>query len=630
MSDHCGCSHGPRGSHSTRQPAFGGWFVFKMDFLRMAVATISIALVWLHVIQRGEQIFGLIALSFCAYPIAREAVEALSHKRMTMELSMAIALLAALAIGEVLTALVIVLFVLIAEDLERRTVEGGRRSIGRLLDNLPQTALVRSGDQFVETALATVKPGDLVLIKPGSRVVVDGTVLAGSSFIDESAITGESLAAEKLAGSLVYAGTINQSGALEVRTERVGADTTYGRVVHAVEDAEKTRASMQRLGDKLSGYLVIFAMTAALVTFLCTGRIRDTISVILVAGACGIAAGTPLAILGSIAFAARRGSIIKGGLYLERLADVDTVVFDKTGTLTLGAPHVVSVLPAPGESTAGVLQAAATAERVSEHPLAQAILKRSSELDLNLGTLNHFDYLPGRGIVCQSEAGRITVGNQALMQEQKVLGLPDEPAPRDLSEVMVACNQKFVGRIRVADRLRPEARQVVAELQRLGIRVTMLTGDAAPVARSVAAQLGIHEVASDLRPEEKCQYVRALAQKGRKVAVIGDGINDAPALMEASVGVAVGSGTDIALECADVVLISNNLLRLVDTLRIARRCRRVIYFNFVGTVLVDSIGMLCAAMGLLNPLVAALIHVGSELAFIANSARLFPIFGKRR
>jgi heavy metal translocating P-type ATPase len=627
MSEACCRSSGHDGGHSgdPNRP----WWLQHLAYIRIAAVAMAIACVWGNVFGAGaERVLGLMAVAFCGYPIFREALEASFQKRMTMELSMTIALVAALAIGENLTALVIVLFVLVAEDLEKRTIDGGRRSISKLLSLLPQTALIKRGEQqFEEVSLAEVSIGDIVLVKPGSRVVVDGMVVAGNSFVDESAVTGEAVAAEKLPGYSVYAGTINQAGSLEVEAERVGSDTTFGRIIHAVEESSRTRATVQKLADRIAGYLVVFALSAAALTYALTGDIHHTISVILVAGACGVAAGTPLAVLGSIAYAARRGSIIKGGLYLEKLGSIDTVVFDKTGTLTFGAPEVVAVLPADGTTTADVVQTAATAERVSEHPLAKAILARSVQLNLVPSVTTEFDYVPGRGIVCRSEAGQsISVGNQALLKDLKIRGLPPGPVRRDVSEVLVARDGEFVGRIQISDRVRPEARQVVQDLQAMGIRTVMLTGDAEPVAKAVAAQLGIQEVAAELRPEDKCNYVKQLKARGCKVAVVGDGINDAPALVEAEVGIAVGSGSAIALESADVVLISNNLQRLVDTLNTARRCRRVIYFNLVGTIVVDAVGMLCAGFGLLNPMLAALVHVGSELAFMANSARLFPMF----
>jgi Cd2+/Zn2+-exporting ATPase/Cu+-exporting ATPase len=566
----------------------------------------------------------ILVLAVSSFSILKHAMQGLLRRRMTMELSMAIALVAAVAVGELFTALVILLFVLLAEALEEATVRSGRRSISSLLDLLPRVGTLKRDGDYQEVPIDDIHIGDVVLIRPGGRVIVDGRVLSGSSFVDEATITGEPFPVEKSPGGGVWAGTINRSGALEVLAEKVGQDTAFGKIVEAVESAERSRADVQRLADKLAGLLVLFALAAAALTLLVTHDLRQTISVVIVAGACGVAAGTPLAILGSIGRAARRGSIIKGGLYLERLAAVDTVVFDKTGTLTSGAPHVVAVHPVPGVSVVAVLQAAASAETLSEHPLAAAIVERAAELELPIEQPRTFSYVPGRGITVSGDSGEILVGNRALMTESGINGLPSEQRrAAAMSEVFVACNGRLLGSIDIADTVRPEARQAVSRLQALGIRTILLTGDTTTNAQAVAKRLGIDECAGELKPEDKRVRIEALEAAGRRTAMVGDGINDAPALTVASVGIAVGTGTDVALESADVVLIGGDLLRMVEAIKIARRCQRVIWTNFIGTIAVDSVGIGLAFFGLLNPLVAALVHVGSELAFLLNSARLF-------
>jgi Cd2+/Zn2+-exporting ATPase/Cu+-exporting ATPase len=557
------------------------------------------------------------------YPIFHEAIENILERRMTMELSMAIAILAALAIREVFTALVITLFVLVAEVLEGLTVGRGRRAIRHLIDLLPSTATVNARGGWREVEVQQVVVGDVVLIKPGGRIPVDGSVSGGHSFVDQATITGESMPVEKKPGSAVYAGTINQSGALEVRVERLGRDTTFGKIIQAVEQAEHSRAPIQRIADRLAGYLVYFAFAAALLTFLVTHNIRSTISVIIVAGACGIAAGTPLAILGAIGRAAQQGAIIKGGLYLEKLAEVDTILLDKTGTVTFGTPELVDVRPAPEISAALLLKTAAMAESRSEHPVARAILKKASEMGIAYEDSNRFEYTPGKGVSAICESDEVIVGNENFLVERGI-SLPRGNGHGVDAEVFVARKGKFLGTLVVADRVRPEAKEAIHSLKSLGLRTVLLTGDARAVADDVGKKLGVDEVASELLPEQKLQYVKQLAGASHTVAMVGDGVNDAPALAQATVGVAMGSGTDVAQESADVVLIGSDLSKLVETLRVARRCRRTIMQNFVGTLVVDSIGVGMAAFGLLNPLLAAFIHVSSELVFILNSARLVP------
>jgi Cd2+/Zn2+-exporting ATPase/Cu+-exporting ATPase len=568
-------------------------------------------------------IAGAVCTLVGGYPIFHEAVENILERRMTMELSMAIAILAALAIREVFTALVITLFVLVAEVLEGLTVGRGRRAIRHLIDLLPSTATVAGRDGWREIGVAQISAGDTVLIKPGGRIPVDGSVVGGHSFVDQATITGESMPVEKIPGTEVYAGTINQSGALEVRVERLGRDTTFGKIILAVEQAEQSRAPIQRIADRLAGYLVYFALGAAILTFLVTHNIRSTISVVIVAGACGIAAGTPLAILGAIGRAAQQGAIIKGGLYLEKLADVDTILLDKTGTLTFGTPELLEVLPAPGIAADYLLRTAAIAESRSEHPVAKAILRKAAQLGVTYDDPEKFENLPGRGISATCEGEEVLVGTDNFLAERGMQGV-NGTANVAGSRILVARGGRFLGTLVIADRLRPEAQEAIRSLKSMQLRTVLLTGDSKAVAEVVGKELGVDEIASELLPEQKLEYVVRLTKSSHIVAMVGDGINDAPALAQAHVGVAMGSGTDVAQESANVVLIGSDLSKLVETLKIARRCHRTIMQNFAGTLIVDTIGVGMAAFGFLNPLLAAFIHVSSELVFILNSARLVP------
>ena len=594
----------------------------RLELVRIGLVAIAVGLSWFHVL-RPVAAFDLLAWGATlagGYPIFKEAVSALLERRMTMELSMTIALGAALSIGEAFTALVIVLFVLIAEVLEHLTVGRGRKAIRDLMDFLPRSVSVRRGEVTEELLADALRLGDVVVVKPGGRVPVDGDVVGGHSFVDQSMVTGESLPVEKTAGTTVFAGTVNQSGVLEVRASGIGKDTAYARIIEAVERAEKTRAPIQKTADRLAGYLVYFALGAAVLTFLITRNARATISVVIVAGACGIAAGTPLAILGAIGRAARLGSIIKGGIHLEALGHVDTVVLDKTGTLTLGAPEVATLHVASGVLVRDLLQAAATAESASEHPLAAAVLKKARADGVTAARVESFAYRPGRGIVCSSSGEELVVGNVSLLREKGI----DTEDMNASCNIHVARGGSYLGGLQVADVVRPEARAAVEQLRAMGLHLVLLTGDAARVAEAVGAELGFENVLADLLPEQKTAEIQRLQASGRKVAMVGDGINDAPALAEALVGIGMGSGTEIAREAADVVLLGNDLLKLVETMRIARRCRAIITQNFAGTLLVDGVGVLLAALNLLNPLLAAFIHVASELAFILNSTRLLP------
>jgi heavy metal translocating P-type ATPase len=596
-----------------------------VEVLRVVFVALAAAAVWFHLWEPFHRVsvIGLAATLIGGYPIFKEAFENIVERRMTMELSMTIALASALAIGEFFTAQVITAFVLGAEILEGLTVGRGRRAIQDMLKFLPQTASVLRDGQTLEVATDTILPGEIVLIRPGSRIPVDGQVVSGHSFVEEAAITGEPMPSEKIAGSAVYAGAINQAGTLQVLAERLGKETTFGKIIEAVERAEHSRAPIQKTADRLAGYLVYFALGAAVLTFLITHNIRSTISVVIVAGACGIAAGTPLAILGAIGRAARLGSIIKGGIYLEALGHLDTVFLDKTGTLTYGMPLVTEVNAVPGISEQAMLQVAANAESGSEHPLGRAIVRFAEQRNIPVSHPDHFEYRIGRGVLASLHGQQTIVGSRTLLAELGI-DLPQRADAAHGTEVLVAQGGRYLGSILVTDQLRDSSAPAVRVLTDMGIKVVLLTGDAKAVAEAVADRLGIIQAYSELLPEQKTAFIGEQVKKGRTVAMLGDGINDAPALSEATVGVAMGAGTDVARESADVVLIGNDLMKFVETVRIARNCRRIIFQNFCGTLIVDTIGIGLAAVGLLNPLLAAFIHVASELTFILNSTRLLP------
>ncbi|MBN9459506.1 MAG: cadmium-translocating P-type ATPase [Bosea sp.] len=609
-----------------------GHDIETIEVLRIVAVAVSAALVWFQLVRpvAGWDIVGIAGLLFGAWPIFREALDNVKERRMTMELSMAIAIVAAAAISEFFTALVVTFFVLVAEELEHLTVDRGRAAITDLIDVMPHRATVRRDGVISVVPIETIGIGDRILVAPGENIPVDGVVMAGASYVDQARITGESMPVKCREGDVVFAGSINQSGALDIQVDRIGRDTSFGRIIDAIENAEQSRAPVQRLADQLAGYLVYFSFAAAILTYLLTGDIRDTISVIIVAGACGVAAGTPLAVLGGIGRAARNGAIVKGGKHLETLGRIDTIVLDKTGTLTFGEPRVLAIHPAAGHAKAELLRLAAAAELRSEHPLAKAVVAEARTRGIAVPEPDSFDYRLGRGVSARLGDDRILIGSVKLLQADGVEAPADRSADAVSSEICVAINGRYAGSFAVADEVRPEAAAAIRALHAMRIRTLLLTGDNAKVANSVGASLGIDAVEAGMLPEQKLERVRALVASGAKVAMLGDGINDAPALTAASVGIAMGSGTDVAKESADIVLLANDLERLVETVRIARRTRHVIWQNFSGTISVDALGIALAAFGFLNPLLAAFIHVSSELIFISNSARLLPAADRMR
>ncbi len=599
---------------------------------------------------------GAVVLAVGCWPLLVEAAEDLRERRMSMELSMLLAIVAAAIIGEWVTALAVTVFALCAEVLEELSMDRGRDALTDLMSFLPQTARVVGAPEAAESAessqsasitevpLDEVRPGQVIALSPGGRVPVDGVVRTGRADVDQSRITGEALPVQVGPGDRVPAGSITR-GALELEVERVGEDSSYGRIVAAVRHAQSSRAPVQRLADRLAARIVYLALAAALVTFLVTRDVRATISVIIVAGACGVAAGTPLAVLAAIARAARCGAFVKDGTHLEQLSAVDTVVMDKTGTLTVGEPRVVSVRPT--EAAAGedeVLALAAAAEWNSEHPIGRAIYNEAAVRDLTVPVPGDVAYSPGAGVSTHIEGRRITVGRcrgQGHQPERDTPGCEDEAAlsaksdpeaPSATSVVEVRADGQLLGTIALADRLRQGAATAVRDLGDMGLEVLMLTGDSAASARHVAGLLGLTEeqVRADLLPTDKEEVIDSLRRAGKRVAMVGDGVNDAPALGAADVGIAMGTGTDVAREAGDVVLVGSAPADLVETVRVARRARRIIMVNFVGTIVVDVVGMVAAGLGLLGPVAAALVHVVSESAFILNSARLVPRRRRRR
>jgi P-type Cu+ transporter len=565
--------------------------------------------------------FSLAAALIGSYPISRETLGALRRRQMTMELSMSIAIFAAVAIGEYFTAAVIVLFVLVAEVLEGMTVAQGTNAITDLLPLLPDVVFVRQGADTRKMATSILKVGDVVQVKPGGRIPADGTVIAGHSFVDQSSITGESVPTEKMPGSIAYAGSMNQLGTLDIRVTGVGRSTIFAGIAATVEEARRSRAPVQKLADRLAGYLVFFALGAATLTLLITRDLRSTIAVVIVAGACGVAAGTPLAILGAIGRAARLGCIVRGAGAMEQLGRIDSVVLDKTGTLTLGAPRIETIRASPGFTERDVLEAAAIAEKPSEHPLAQAVMEKARALSIEPSEPDEFEYEPGRGVRCAFRGEEILVGTATLLAER---GVALDAGFETTTRVWVSRGGSLIGGLEIADVLRPEAKAAVRSFRNMRIVSYLFTGDSRAEANRVAIELGVDQVEADLLPQDKLDRIRTLRRSGRRVAMVGDGINDAPALAGADVGVAMGSGTDVARESADALLLDNNLLRFADSLKVARRCRSIIFQNFYGTIVVDLAGIAFAAAGLLSPVWAAGVHVTSELVFLANSARLLP------
>ena len=590
---------------------------------------------------------GAVVLAVGCWPLLVEAAEDLRKRRMSMELSMLLAIVAAAIIGEWVTALAVTVFALCAEVLEELSMDRGRDALTDLMSFLPQTARVVGAPEAAESAessqsygvtevpLDEVRPGQVIALSPGGRVPVDGVVRTGRADVDQSRITGEALPVQVGPGDRVPAGSITR-GALELEVERVGEESSYGRIVAAVRHAQSSRAPVQRLADRLAARIVYLALAAALVTFLVTRDVRATISVIIVAGACGVAAGTPLAVLAAIARAARCGAFVKDGTHLEQLSAVDTVVVDKTGTLTVGEPRVVSVRPT--EAAAGedeVLALAAAAEWNSEHPIGRAIYNEAAVRDLTVPVPGDVAYSPGAGVSTHIGGRRITVGRcrgQGHQPERDTPGCEDEAAlstesdpeaPSASSVVEVRADGQLLGTIALADRLRQGAAAAVRDLGDMGLEVLMLTGDSAASARHVAGLLGLAEeqVRANLLPTDKEEVIDSLRRVGKRVAMVGDGVNDAPVLSRADVSVSLASAAPLAQHHADILLLSERLDGLLAARDAARRALRIVHQNLIFSCLYNVLAIPLAAVGLVPPWLAGLGMAGSSLVVVLNALR---------
>jgi Cd2+/Zn2+-exporting ATPase/Cu+-exporting ATPase len=563
------------------------------------------------------------------YPIFRNVLRALRTRHVTSHALMTLGIVGALAIGQYAAAAVIVFFMRLADFIEGYTAERSRQAIRELLKLAPETARVEREGREVEVSAEQVSRGEVVLVKPGELISVDGTVLEGRASVNQAPITGESVPVEKQPGDHVFAATICERGALRLRTERVGADTTFGQIIRLVEEAEASKAPVQRFADRFTGYYIPVVLAAAVSTYAVGGSASAAVATVLVACSCAIAMATPITVLAAIGQSARRGIIIKGGRYLEALAKVDTVVMDKTGTLTLGRPEITDVIALGGETEAVLLALAATLERRSEHPLAAGIVSAAEGRALMMHEAKEFEVYPGEGVGATVGEEPALCGTERLMARfgvdvptavrERVRALAEEGR----SVVLVARGGRVIGLVALADTIRPEVPSALAALRALRVPgLLLLTGDRREVAAPVARRLGL-DFEAEVLPEQKIRVVQRLQREGHIVAMIGDGINDAPALARADVGIAMGvAGTDAAIGAAHVTLMQDDWRGVPDAIQIGRRAFRTIKQNLWFTAGYNIAGMLLAASGWLPPIAAAAAQSLPDVAVMLNSARL--------
>lgn len=556
------------------------------------------------------------------YPVFRNVLRAALRRRIIAHTLMTVGVIAAVAVGEWPAALVVVMFMRIADYVEGFTTERARRALKDLTAMAPQTARVVRGGAEVEVPVGEVSVGETVIVRPGEKIPVDGEVVSGAATVDQAAITGESMPVEAGPGTKVYAASLVRLGMLRLRTTRVGADTTFGRVIRLVEEAEGNRAEVQRAADRFATWYLPVVATIALLTFVIGRDPLATAAVLVVACSCAFAIATPVAVLASIGAAARRGLVIKGGRYLEALAHADVVLLDKTGTLTLGRPQLTDVLPLNGASADQVLALAASVEKYSEHPLAEAVRNAAQERSLEVAEPGRFQSIPGVGVQAVVDGALVAVGRQAADDGAALedIGRLEEQGKTLL---FVRRGGELVGVLAAADTLRPEVPKAVAALRALGLRhIELLTGDNERTATVLAEPLGIAYRAR-LLPEEKIAIVRKYQAQGHTVVMVGDGVNDAPALAQADVGIAMGAaGTDVAIEASHVALMRDDWRLVPEVFHIARRTMRVVRLNIGFTAAYNLTGLTLAALGFLPLVLAAAAQSLPDLGILANSSRL--------
>jgi Cd2+/Zn2+-exporting ATPase len=621
----CGHDHGHDHSHAVlplAQTVIGLLFIINSfligwmsNFFQGAAEPVS----------AGSAMIGAIILG---YPILMTAFADLRRGLLTTNELVAMAVTMSFGSGHYQEAGVVAFFMLLGQIIETRTAEGARASIESLIKLTPPKArrITKQGEEEVDTKLLAV--GDVIRIRPGDNIAADGVIVSGQASINQANITGESLPVDKKPGDEVFASTLNLTGVLEVRVTRAGEDTTLGKVRDLILAAEKTKLPIMRIIDQYMGFYTPLVLVIGALVWAFTHDLTRVISIFIVACPCAFILATPSAMVAALSAAARLGILIKNVGDIELAARINAFIFDKTGTLTTGRLAVSRLAPLAGTAPADLLHVAASAEKYSNHPTAKALAQLAGEAGVPLTEPLNFSESAGRGVSAEIDGAKILVGRAQWLKEQGVaddfMGSVDLSELEGFSLIFVARNGKCLGWVGLQDQTRSEAREALAELKSIGARrIAMVSGDRQPVAARVAAEIGCEEVVAECLPQNKVDFVRQIKAKGYRVAVIGDGVNDAPALAAGDLGIAMGAaGSEVAIHSATIALMNNDLRRLPFLVRLSRQTRAVINQNFLIGVLFVIGGLILAAMNYIAPIVAAFMHVGGSLLVVFNSARL--------
>ena len=571
-----------------------------------------------------------IAIILCGVPIILEAfIGLVTEFDIKADVLVSLALIASVCIGEIFAAGEVAFIMQLGGLLEELTVAKARAGIEKLVHLTPQTARIVSGGAERVVPAEEVRVGDVLRVLPGETVPVDGVILSGQTSINQAVMTGESLPVDKAAGDEVSSGTVNQFGAFEMRASRVGEDSSIQRMIRLVQSADAGKAKIVGLADRWATWIVVIALTAAALTWLISGQIIRAVTILVVFCPCALVLATPTAIMAAIGNATKHGFLVREGDALERLARVSVIAFDKTGTLTCGTPEVVEVKSfSPAVPEDALLRLAAGAEQLSEHPLGKAVVRGYKKASAApLPAAEEFCMIPGRGVSANIEGHAVLAGNAALLAEHGIsLTVPTE-AEKQLRQgctvIYAASDGAFAGYIALADTLRAESAAMIAQLSALGVQPVLLTGDHENAANTIATKLGISSVRSGCLPEDKLTAIGEYRAQGERVCMIGDGVNDAPALKSADVGIAMGGvGSDIAVDAADIALVDDEVKELPHLLALSRRMMTTIKLNMTFSMALNFLAIILAIIGTLSPVVGALVHNAGSVLVIINSALL--------
>lgn len=569
-------------------------------------------------------------------PLLYHAISALVfERRITSALLISLAIVACLYIGEIFAAGEVAFIMAIGEILEDRTVEKAKKGIKELIKLVPQLGrkITKQGDAISEEMIPVekIQCGDLLRILPGETIPVDGVIQVGNSSIDQSVMTGESLPVDKTVGDSVYSGTINRFGAIDVVATKVGKDSSLQKLIHMVQEAEKNKAPMQRIVDQWASWLVPAVLVIAVVAYFFTSNIVRAVTVLVVFCPCALALATPTSVMAAIGQATKKGVLIKSGEALENMGKVDNIAFDKTGTLTHGTLVVSDVLSLqPDLSSHDLLQLTASVEALSEHPLGKAIVSQAKAENIRLAQAENFTMIPGKGINAAVNGKAVFIGKIGYLQENSVAVNTqvntnlEKLRMQGKAVVLIALEGVCVGMVALSDTLRDNAKEMVENLHAMNTQVVLLTGDHAQTAKYFSEQAGIDSVYAELLPAQKVERIQELQDKGHVVCMIGDGVNDAPALKTAHVGVAMGTmGSDIAIGAADIALMGDDIAKIPYLKRLSKATINTIKFNITLSMLINFAAIILSIMGLLTPITGALVHNAGSVLVVLNAARLY-------